>query len=219
MKSMWRLAVLVVLGSICFVATCPAEAIFQYWTELQLINLTGYDIKIKKVDINHPDDDVKTIAAGTIIKAEDPDNPSSEPTVIGKGNKYSKGITFKVWFTLVGNEGSQDCYLYINNPYTGNNSITPKAYFPESQCPSIVPEGITDAEPTPLYHNIQLPSSGHKLELVAVLAFEDLFREGDVLDASDQKAAVASGNEQLGQAESERVKFMQETGLSLPGPR
>lgn len=208
---------LLLAAAVLFVAgTASAEDYFTYWTELQLANLTGFDMKITKTDWKGLDDDSPHVKPGDIIPAEkDPSNPS-DPTYIGKVSKWSAGVKIKIWFQLVGHEGSEDCYLYIDNPYTGNNTVTPSKTFPLSQCPSLeVQTASGEMQDTPLYHNIQLPSSGHKLSLVSILAFQDLYNEGDFGDL-DQDEVNRQISQQLDSAESDKSQFQQEFGISLP---
>ena len=191
------------------------EALFEYWTELQAVNLTSNDIKITKVDWHgHLDDSTAHVSAGDIIPLADQNNPDQEPTMIGKVKRYSGGVDLEIWFKLVGNEGSEDCHLKIHNPYTGDNTITPAEQFPTSQCPSMTPPGIEDSQPSPLYHNISLPTSGHKLELVALFAFQQLVPD-DQVDMDEEKAADES-QQQIDQSQSDKIKFQQETGIVLP---
>lgn len=196
--------------------SASAEDYFQYWTELRLANLTGFDLQITKTSWKHLDDDFPYVKPGDIIPAEkDPNNPT-DPTYIGKVSKWSAGVKIKIWFKLLGHEGSEDCYLYIDNPYTGHNSITPSKTFPLSQCPSLAVQTESgETKDTPLYHNIQLPSSGHKLSLVSILAFQDLFNEGD-FNNLDQNEAARQMNQQMDSAESDKRRFQQEYGIPLP---
>ena len=186
------------------------EAIFQYWTDLYMVNLTGFDIQItntkwKGLDTNYP-----YVKPGDIIIApKDPNNPG-DPTHIGKVSEYSRGVKIEIWFKLLGHEGSEDCYLYVDNPYTGSNTITPAKKFPLPQCPS-----MTDQGDAPLYHNIQLPPSGHKLALVAILAFQDLFGKTTVTGVDEAKS-TSEFQEQVDSAESDESRFIMETGMSLP---
>ena len=193
-----------------------AEDYFQYWTELQLANLTGFDLYVTKTEWKGLDTNYPYVSPGDVIRAEsDPSNPS-DPTHIGKVSKWSAGVKIKIWFKLLGHEGSEDCYLYIDNPYTGHNSITPSKTFPLSQCPSLAVQTESgETQDTPLYHNIQLPSSGHKLSLVSILAFQDLFNEGD-FDDLDQNEAARQMNQQMDSAESDKSRFQQEFGVYLP---
>ena len=191
------------------------DALFEYWTELQAVNLTSNDIKITKVDWHgHLDDSTAHVSAGDIIPLADQNNPDQEPTMIGKVKRYSGGVDLEIWFKLVGNEGSEDCHLKIHNPYTGDNTITPETTFPTTQCPSMTPPGIEDSQPSPLYHNISLPTSGHKLELVALFAFQQLVPD-DQVEMDEEKAAEES-QEQIDQSQSDKIKFQQETGIPLP---
>lgn len=203
-------AVLAAAGS------ASAEDYFTYWTELQLANLTGFDMKITKTDWKGLDDDSPHVKAGDVIPAEtDPNNPT-DPTYIGRVSKWSAGVKIKIWFQLVGHEGSEDCYLYVDNPYTGHNSVTPSKTFPLSQCPSLAVQTASgETQDTPLYHNIQLPSSGHKLSLVSILAFQDLYNEGDFDDLDEDEVNRQIG-QQLKSATSDRSKFQQEFGIPLP---
>jgi hypothetical protein len=196
--------------------SASAEDYFTYWTELQLANLTGFDMKITKTDWKGLDDDSPHVKAGDVIPAEtDPNNPT-DPTYIGRVSKWSAGVKIKIWFRLVGHEGSEDCYLYIDNPYTGHNSVTPSKTFPLSQCPSLAVQTASgETQDTPLYHNIQLPSSGHKLSLVSILAFQDLYNEGDFDDLDEDEVNRQIG-QQLNSATSDRSKFQQEFGIPLP---
>jgi len=131
-------------------------------------------------------------------------------------SKWSAGVKIKIWFRLVGHEGSEDCYLYVDNPYTGHNSVTPSKTFPLSQCPSLAVQTASgETQDTPLYHNIQLPSSGHKLSLVSILAFQDLYNEGDFDDLDEDEVNRQIG-QQLNSATSDRSKFQQEFGIPLP---
>lgn len=202
--------------SLSAAGNASAEDYFQYWTELQLANLTGFDMQITKTEWKHLDDDSPYVKPGDIIPAEkDPNNPT-DPTYIGRVSKWSAGVKIKIWFKLLGHEGSEDCYLYIDNPYTGHNSITPSKTFPLSQCPTLeVPTESGETQATFLYHNIQLPSSGHKLSLVSILAFQDLFNEGDFGDL-DQNEAARQMNQQMDSAESDKSRFQQEFGIPLP---
>ena len=210
---MWMLA-LAVLG---WTSVARADALFEYWTELQAVNLTTNDIKITKVDWHgHLDDSTNHVSAGDIIPAADPNDPEQTPTVIGKVKRYSGGVDLEFWFKLIGNEGPSDCNLKIHNPYTGNNTITPGETFPTSQCPSVTPSDIPDSQPSPLYHNIELPSSGHKLQLVALLAFQKLIPDEAGMSTSDQKKAADESQQQIDQSESDRDKFRQETGIYVP---
>lgn len=196
--------------------SASAEDYFTYWTELQLANLTGFDMKITKTDWKGLDDDSPHVKAGDVIPAEtDPNNPT-DPTYIGRVSKWSAGVKIKIWFRLVGHEGSEDCYLYVDNPYTGHNSVTPSKTFPLSQCPSLAVQTASgETQDTPLYHNIQLPSSGHKLSLVSILAFQDLYNEGDFDDLDEDEVNRQIG-QQLNSATSDRSKFQQEFGIPLP---
>ena len=206
--------VLAFLGGI---STARADALFEYWTELQAVNLTSNDIKITKVDWHgHLDDDTDHVEAGDVIPMADPNDPEQEPTMIGKVKRYSGGVDLEIWFKLIGNEGSEDCHLKIHNPYTGDNTITPSETFPTSQCPSMTPPGIEDSQPAPLYHNIDLPSSGHKLELVALFAFQSLVPDDAGMSEADQKEAADENEEQIDQSQSDKLKFQQETGIVLP---
>ena len=193
------------------------EGIFTYWTQLQAVNLTSNDIKITKVDW-HGDlnKDVDHVEAGDIIPMSDPNDPEQEPVIIGEVRRYSGGVDLEIWFKVLGNEGKEDCHLKIHNPYTGSNTITPTETFPTSQCPSMTPPGIEDTQPSPLYHNIQLPSSGHKLMLVALFAFQSLTPDEAGMSTNDQKEAAEESEEQINQAESDKRKFQQETGIVLP---
>lgn len=207
------------LGAAILIAAAgnaSAEDYFTYWTELQLANLTGFDMQITKTDWKGLDDDIPHVSPGDVIPAEkDPDNPG-EPTNIGKVSKWSAGVKIKIWFKLLGHEGSEDCYLYIDNPYTGHNSVTPSKTFPLSQCPSLAVQTASgETQDTPLYHNIQLPSSGHKLELVSILAFQDLYNEGDFHDL-DQHEADRQMRQQIDSAGSDKSRFQQEFGIALP---
>ena len=194
-----------------------AEDLFTYWTQLQAVNLTPYDLKITKVDWHgHLNDDVSHVKAGDIIPKADPNNPEQEPTTIGEVRRWSGGVDLEIWFKLIGNEGSEDCHLKIHNPYTGDNTITPSETFPTSQCPSVTPPDIPDSQPSPLYHNIELPSSGHKLQLVALLAFQKLIPDEAGMSTSDQKKAADESQQQIDQSESDRDKFRQETGIYVP---
>ncbi len=194
-----------------------AEGIFTYWTQLQAVNLTPYDIKITKVDWHGGlNTNVSHVNAGYVIPKADPNNPEQEPTIIGEVRKWSAGVDMEVWFKLLGNEGASDCYLKIHNPYTGNNKITPGETFPTSQCPSMTPADIPDSQPSPLYHNIELPSAGHKLELVALLAFQKLIPDEAGMTSSDQKKAADESQQQIDQSEQDRDKFRQETGIYVP---
>ena len=210
---MWMLA-LAVLG---WTSVARADALFEYWTELQAVNLTTNDIKITKVDWHgHLDDSTNHVSAGDIIPAADPNDPEQTPTVIGKVKRYSGGVTMEIWFKLIGNEGSQDCYLKIYNPYTGDNTITPAETFPTTQCPSMTPADVQDAQPSPLYHNITLPSSGHKLSLVAIFAFQSLNPDDAGMSEADQEEAAEESQEQLDQSDTDKLKFEQETGINMP---
>ncbi len=193
------------------------EDLFTYWTQLQAVNLTSNDIKITKVDWHgHLNKDVDHINAGAILPMSDPNDPEQEPVIIGEVRRWSGGVDLEIWFKVVGNEGKEDCHLKIHNPYTGNNTITPKTTFPTSQCPSMTPPGIADAQASPLYHNISLPSSGHKLMLVALFAFQSLTPEDAGMSTKDQKKAAEESQQQIQQAESDKRKFQQETGIVLP---
>ena len=210
---MWMLA-LAVLG---WTSVARADALFEYWTELQAVNLTTNDIKITKVEWHkHLDDSTNHVSAGDIIPAADPNDPEQTPTVIGKVKRYSGGVTMEIWFKLIGNEGSQDCYLKIYNPYTGDNTITPAETFPTTQCPSMTPADVQDAQPSPLYHNITLPSSGHKLSLVAIFAFQSLNPDDAGMSEADQEEAAEESQEQLDQSDTDKLKFEQETGINMP---
>ena len=214
MKSAMWIGVALLLG---WTSAAQAEALFEYWTELQAVNLTSNDIKITKVDWHdHLDGDTDHVKAGDLIPMSDPNNPEQEPVMIGKVKRYSGGVDMEIWFKLIGNEGSEDCHLKIHNPYTGDNTITPSLTFPTSQCPSMTPPGIEDAQPSPLYHNIELPSSGHKLELVALLAFQQLVPDEAGMSKADQQEATEESEEQIGQATTDKQKFQQETGIYLP---
>ena len=214
MKRSWmaRMGLVVFLG---WAMAAQAEDLFTYWTQLQAVNLTPYDLKITKVDWHgHLNDDVSHVKAGDIIPKADPNNPEQEPIMIGEVSRWSGGVDMEIWFKLLGNAGSQDCYLKIHNPYTGNNTITPSQTFPTSQCPSMTPPDIPDSQPSPLYHNIQLPSSGHKLALVALFAFQDLVPD-DQVEMDEQKAAQES-QQQINQSNVDKEKFRQETGIWVP---
>ena len=187
---------------------------FTYWTELQAVNLTPYDIKITKVKWKYLDKDTAHVKAGDVIPKADPNNPQQEPTMIGRVSRWSGGVDIEVWFQLVGNKGSEDCYLKIHNPYSGHNSITPGKTFPTKQCPSVAPPDIPESQPAPLYHNIDLPSSGHKLEVVALFAFQDLIPDDPV--QLDQQKATQESEQQIRQAEQDKQKFRQETGIWVP---
>ena len=94
--------------------------------------------------------------------------------------------------------------------------LTPSKTFPLSQCPTLeVPTESGETQATFLYHNIQLPSSGHKLSLVSILAFQDLFNEGN-FDDLDQNEAARQMNQQMDSAESDKSRFQQEFGVYLP---
>jgi hypothetical protein len=198
------------------VAAARADDYFTYWTELQMVNLTPYDVKITKLKWEYLVDDKAHAKVGDVIPKADPDNPQQEPFMIGKVSRWSGGVDLEVWFKLLGNEGSEDCYLKIHNPYTGDNTITPGKTFPTSQCPSAAPADIPDSQPAPLYHNIELPSSGHKLELVALLAFQQLIPDDAGMSAQDQQKAAQESKQQIDQSEIDKQKFRQETGIPLP---
>ncbi|HPC19158.1 MAG: hypothetical protein KBC66_10315 [Kiritimatiellae bacterium] len=215
MKRNWtRWAGLLVLGMLC----AAAEAdYFTYWTQLQAVNLTPYDIQITKTQWKYLDDDKPHVKAGDILPKADPNNPQQEPIQIGEVSRWSGGVDIEIWFKLLGNVGSQDCYLKIHNPYTGKNTITPGKTFPTAQCPSVAPPEIPDSQPAPLYHNIDLPSSGHKLALVALFSFQDLIPdEGVPMSSSQQQQAAQESKQQIHQAEQDRNKFRQETGIYVP---
>ncbi len=209
-----------VVGALVFlgwVSASRGEALFEYWTQLQAVNLTSNDIQITKVDWHgHLNDDVDHVEAGDILPMSDPNNPEQKPVMIGEVRRYSGGVDLEIWFKLLGNVGSENCHLKIHNPYTGDNTITPSKTFPTSQCPSMTPPGIEDAQASPLYHNIELPKSGHKLALVALFAFQELVPDEAGMSEQDQKEAAEESEEQIGQADSDRQKFQQETGIVLP---
>ena len=215
MKRSWMawMGVVVFLG---WSGAVQAEDLFTYWTQLQAVNLTENDIKITKVNWKYLDKDEPYIKVGDIIPKADPNNPEQTPVQIGKVSRWSGGVDMEIWFKLLGNEGSSDCYLKIHNPYTGDNTITPSATFPTSQCPSMTPSDIPDSQPSPLYHNIELPSSGHKLALVALFAFQKLTPDEAGMTSSDQKKAADESQEQIDQSEDDRDKFRQETGIYVP---
>ena len=210
-KSMAWMAAWMLMGA---ATGARGEDLFTYWTELQAVNLTTNDIQITKVNWKYLDKDKAHVKVGDILPKADPNNPQQEPIMIGKVSRWSGGVDMEIWFKLLGNAGSQDCYLKIHNPYTGNNTITPSQTFPTSQCPSMTPPDIPDSQPSPLYHNIQLPSSGHKLELVALFAFQDLVPD-DQVEMDEQKAAQES-QQQINQSNVDKQKFRQETGIWVP---
>ena len=212
MAMVWAVAAMLG-GGVC----ARGEGIFTYWTQLQAVNLTSNDIKITKVDWHgNLNKDVDHVEAGDILPMSDPNAPEQEPVMIGEVRRYSGGVDLEIWFKVLGNEGKEDCHLKIHNPYTGSNTITPTETFPTSQCPSMTPPGIADSQPSPLYHNIQLPSSGHKLALVALFAFQSLTPDEAGMSTSDQKKAAQESEDQIGQAETDKRKFQQETGIYLP---
>ncbi|NLG34556.1 MAG: hypothetical protein GX548_04295 [Lentisphaerae bacterium] len=202
------------IGAVLGWATVASADYFTYYTDLQLVNLTPYDIKITKVKMDHLDKDKPHVKAGDVIPKADPNNPQQEPTYIGHVSRWSGGVDIDIWFKLIGNTGSEDCHLRVHNPYTGNNTITPGKTFPTSQCPSVAPPDIPDSKPAPLYHNIDLPSSGHKLNLVALLAFQDLIPDDGV--EMDQQKATQESEQQIHQAEQDKNRFRQETGIWVP---
>lgn len=211
-KKLWRwIGIWAVLG---WATAAQGEGLMTYWTELQAVNLTPYDIKITKVKWKHLDKDTAYVSVGDVIPMADPDDPEQEPTMIGKVSRWSGGVDMEIWFQLLGNKGSQDCYLKIHNPYTGKNTITPTKSFPLTQCPSVAPPEIPDSQPAPLFHNLQLPSAGHKLALVALFSFQQLIPDEGV--EMDQQKATQESQQQIRQAEVDKQKFRQETGIWIP---
>ena len=90
MKRNWtRWAGLLVLGMLC----AAAEAdYFTYWTQLQAVNLTPYDIQITKTQWKYLDDDKPHVKAGDILPKADPNNPQQEPIQIGEVSRWSGGV-------------------------------------------------------------------------------------------------------------------------------
>lgn len=189
-------------------------ALLTYYTDLQLVNLTPYDIKITKVEMKYLDKDKPHVKVGDVIPKADPENPQEDPIQIGHVTRWSGGVDMDIWFQLIGNTGSQDCHLRVHNPYTGKNTITPGKTFPTSQCPSAAPLNIEDSQPAPLYHNIELPAKGHELNLVALLAFQALIPDEGV--EMDQQKAAQESKQQIHQAEQDKQRFRQETGIWVP---
>ena len=214
---MKRILMMLVAG--CVVLGWPgvrsARGVVTYVTELQAVNLTPYDIKITKVNWKHLDEDAPHVQAGQIIPKADETNPEQEPVQIGRVSRWMGGVDIEIWFKLIGNEGSQDCYLKVHNPFTGKNTVTPGSTFPTSQCPSVAPN-IPDSKPAPLYHNITIPEAGHDLMLVALFSFQSLTPEDAGMSTKDQKKAAEESQQQIQQAESDKRKFQQETGIVLP---
>lgn len=98
---MWRwLGVWAVLG---WATAAQAEDLFTYWTELQAVNLTPYDIKITKVNWKYLDKDSAHIKVGHVIPKADPNSPEQQPTMIGKVSRWSGGVDMEIWFQLLGN--------------------------------------------------------------------------------------------------------------------
>ena len=216
MKRSAKLAVAALALAALGAVAAQAEDYFTYWTQLQAVNLTPYDIKITKVKFNHHNKDVPYVKAGDVIPKADPNNPQQEPTSIGEVRAWSRGVDIELWFKLLGNEGSEDCYLKLHNPYTGSNYVHPGESFPMSQCPSAAPADIPDSKPAPLYHNIDMPSAGHKLSLVALFAFQKLIPDSAGMSAQEQQEAAKESRQQIQQAGQDRDRFRQETGIWVP---
>lgn len=201
---------------LCAAGSASGQISRWWWTDMYLANVTSFDIQITKVEWKGLDTNYPYVQAGDIIAAEkDPSNPS-DPTHIGRVEKFSAGVKIEIWFKLLGHEGSEDCYLYINNPYSGTNSVTPGKTFPYSQCPSLpMPAASGESVPTPLYHNIMLPEHGHHLVAVALLAFQDFFKEGD-FGGMDQNEVERQVHRQMDAVPGDKRAYQQKFGIYLP---
>ena len=201
--------------SLAAAGSASGEDYFQYWTELYLANMTGFDLYVTKAEWKGLDTNYPYVSEGDIISAQrDPAHPI-DPTHVGKVSKWSAGVQIKLWFKLLGHEGSEDCFLFIDNPYSGVNTVTPKKSFPLSQCPSLVTPGTPDGSPpAPLYHNIDLPEHGHKLALVAMLTFQDLRQQRD-FSGVDLYELDRQADRQMDEAEAAKRAFQRKFGIDL----